>query len=104
MYTATTPKLRFEIEDEIDLTEAFRVFLTINDEDDNTHLEKDVEVDSPTTASVVLSQEETLALPLGTLYAQLNYLYLVDSEVRRGATDTAEIYVKQNNKNEVVIE
>lgn len=104
MYTATTPKLAFEIEDEIDLTEVVRIFVTINDEDDTTYLEKDLVVESPTNAYVILSQEETLALPLGTLYAQLNYLYEVDGDLRRGATENAEIYVKRNNKNEVVVE
>lgn len=104
MYTATTPKLTFEIEGKIDLTEASRVFLNINDKDDITLLEKDVEVTAPTMASVFLSQEETLALPIGTLYAQLNFLYGEGGTIRRGATEIEEIYVKRNNKHEVVVE
>lgn len=104
MYTATTPKLTFEIEDGVDLMNASRIIMSLNDKNGQTLLEKDLTAESETVASVVLSQEETLALPIGTVTAQLNYLYEVDNELRRGATDKSELSVERNNKNEVVIQ
>lgn len=104
MYTATTPKLTFEVEDNCDLTQADRVWVTINNKKDEILLEKDLTVEDADTASVVLTQTETLALPVGTHLAQINFLYTVDSETRRGAFDKVEIHVYRNNKNEVVVE
>lgn len=106
MYTATTPKLTFEIEDKnVDLTETVRVWLTVRDKDKNELLKKTMTVEDERIASVILSQEETLALPIGTHDGQINYLYHdSDENLRRGATDHVEIYVQENNDNEVVIE
>lgn len=105
MYTATTPKLTFEFEDKnMDLTEAVRVWLTVRDKDKNLLLKKTMTVEAAKKASVILSQEETLALPIGTHDGQINYLYNDgDGNLRRGATDHTEIYVLENNDNEVVI-
>lgn len=104
MFTVTTPTLTFEVEDKIDFYGMTRVFLTLNDPNDITVLEKDMTVDDKRIAHVVLSQEETLSLPLGVVTAQINYLYEVGDELRRGATDKVELTVEKNNKNEVVFE
>lgn len=104
MYTVTTPTLTFEVEDNINFYETTRVFLTLNDPNDITVLEKDMTVDDKKTVHVVLTQEETLSLPLGVVTAQINYLYEVGDELRRGATEKVELAVEKNNKNEVVFE
>ena len=106
MYRATTPKLTLEVEDDIDFTTATDIYITITDKDYATLLEKhgnDVTVESKKRISTVLSQSESLGLPAGTSFVQVNYLYDVDGDTRRGATDRAEVHVYKNNK-EVVIE
>ena len=106
MYRATTPKLTLEIEDDVDLTQATDVYVTLCDSRFTTLLEKhstDVVVESKNVVSVTLTQAESLALPLGTAYVQVNWLYMEGSALRRGATDRGEVTVYRNNK-EVVIE
>lgn len=105
MYRATTPKITLEVENDVTLTEADDVYVTISDRDFNTLLEKhstDVNVESDKVVSVILTQAESLSLPAGTAFVQINYIYTEDGELRRGATDRAEISIFKNNKEDVV--
>ena len=105
MYRATTPKITMEIEDGIDLNDATHIYVTICDRKNVTLLEKsdsDVTIESADRISILLTQAEALALPVGTATIQVNYTYTVNGSMRRAATDKAEISIFKNNK-EVVI-
>ena len=105
MFRATTPKITMEIDGGIDLNDATHIYVTICDSKNTTLLEKsdsDVTIESEDRISIVLTQAEALALPVGTANIQVNYMYEYDNDTRRAATERAEISIYRNNK-EVVI-
>ena len=102
MYTATTPELTFEIEENLDLADATKIWITFTDMDDNVLLQKDVTIAEGNTVSVLLTQKETLDFPLGIILAQINYLYMDGPVERRSATDKVELEVFKNSDNKVV--
>ena len=94
-----------EIDGGIDLNDATHIYVTICNGNNETLLEKsdsDVTVESADKISIVLTQAEALSLPVGTATIQFNYTYTVDEDMRRAATEKAEISIYRNNK-EVVI-
>ena len=94
-----------EIDEGVDLTTATHIYVTLTYGNNKTLLEKgdsDVTVESANRISIELTQAESLALPVGTAYVQVNYTYTVSGATKRATTDKAEISVYRNSK-EVVI-
>ena len=105
MYRATTPSIYLNFPDTVDLTEATSVVVTfcapITAE---VLLEKsDDELDiTAQQIAITLTQEESLALPKGSVLVQANWLYSDGVEVKRACSNIKEIYVNANLKPEVM--
>ena len=77
MYKGTTPTYIFRTEADIDLTRANNVYVTFSDRGKNmlfTKTGQDLIIQEK-AVGVYLTQEETLSLPYGRVYAQLNWTY-----------------------------
>lgn len=106
MYRGTTPTFTFTLPDEVDLTLAENVYVTFakmnetiiftKDKDD-----EDIEIIAH-SVEVYLTQEETLALPIGQVKVQLNWLYDDDGVTKRACSNKAVIQTSRNLIDEVL--
>ena len=104
MYKGVTPPFSFTLPNEVDLTDAESVYVTITNLKHKLLLEKDQ--DELTIAAhqvdVFLTQQETLAMPSGRILIQLNWTYNQGGQLKRACSDVIEETFKNNLKNEVI--
>ena len=103
MYRGTTPTYTFTLPDEVDLTLAADVYVTFakyNRETLFTKTGSDLSITAH-SASVYLTQEETLSLP-GEVLIQLNWTYAEGTKMKRACSDILTIRTKRNLINEVI--
>ena len=101
MYKGTTPIFVFTFEPEFDPSTAQSVILTFSSNKINAILEKNksqLTIDS-TSIAVRLTQEETLKLPAGRIYCQINFTF---SDGSRVSTDITAIEINSNLHNKVI--
>lgn len=99
IYTGTTPTYVLTFKG-VDFTQADEIVVTISDMNETTVLELTPEVTDETTLSFSLTQEQTLAMPIGSCFIQVNWLY--DNRDKRGASDKGKIDFRKNLKHEVM--
>lgn len=100
MYKGTTPTFVFTFAD-FDPTTADRIILTISADKRTPILEidkTDMTVDSE-SISIWLSQEETLAFPVGNIYCQFNFVF---EDGQRVASNIGTIVWNRNLHSEVI--
>ena len=100
----TTPTLILTVPETVDLTDADNIYASIGLPDETELLRKsgtDLVV-TEHEVDVFLSQEETLALPIGKLHVMLNWTYQQGGKVLRNGTDPATIVIKPNMIDEVL--
>ena len=98
IYTGTTPTYVLTFQG-VDFTTADEIVVTISDMNEVTILERTPEA-TETTLTFSLTQEQTLAMPIGSCLIQVNWLY--DGGNKRAASNKAKIDFKKNLKNEVM--
>lgn len=98
IYTGTTPTYVLTFQG-VDFTQADEIVVTISDMNEVTILELTPEA-TETTLTFSLTQEQTLAMPIGSCLIQVNWLY--DGGNKRAASNKAKIDFKKNLKNEVM--
>lgn len=100
MYKGTTPTFTFTFSD-FDPTSAVAIIVTLSADRKTPIIEKDeseLTIDS-TSVSLALTQEETLAMPSGNVYAQLNFLM---NDGSRCATNIMSVDFSRNLHSEVM--
>ena len=100
MYKGTTPTLIFEFPNTFDVTDASVVLVTISAKG-QTLIEltgEDIDIEEH-SVSCWLSQEQTLAMPVGEVSAQINLLY---DDGQRVATNICKFDWQKNLHNEVM--
>ena len=106
MIRATTPTLKITVKDPtVDLAGADQIFATIRqDQIKVTKSGEAVTLTPPRTASVWLTQEESLLFREGIASVQLNWTYTdaEDGTYRRCATVPLEVSVNENLLPEVI--
>ena len=97
MYRATTPVIKFKFPASVDLSTAVNMFVTIEGEHGPkiTKSGADVSV-SGSLVSIVLTQQESLSLPIGKAYGQVNWLFYDAGKLRRACTNQITLKVKGN--------
>lgn len=98
MFTGTTPTYVLTFQG-VDFTQADEIVVTISDMNETTILELTPEA-TETTLTFSLTQEQTLAMPIGSCLIQVNWLY--DNRDKRGASDKGKIDFRKNLKHEVM--
>lgn len=109
MYRGTTPTYTFTLPDDVDLTQATKVYVTFSTDDKSekelatwTNADDAVTV-SEHSVELYLTQEETLALPDGKIKVQLNWLYNEGSLTKRAASKKTTIKTERNLLDEVLV-
>lgn len=110
-YTGTTPTYTLTFSDGVDLTQAASVAVTISQSATAPILEltdEDLVITAVTdgqgnvtgsTVAFSLTQEQTIALPSGNLFVQVNWVY---SDGSRACSNIQSISIRLNLKNEVM--
>lgn len=98
IYTGTTPTYVLTFQG-VDFTQADEIVVTISDMNEVKILELTPEA-TETTLSFSLTQEQTLAMPIGSCLIQVNWLY--DGGNKRAASNKAKIDFRKNLKHEVM--
>lgn len=98
IYTGTTPTYVLTFQG-VDFTQADEIVVTISDMNEVKILELTPEA-TETTLTFSLTQEQTLAMPIGSCLIQVNWLY--DGGNKRAASNKAKIDFKKNLKHEVM--
>lgn len=104
MVRGTTPTYILKLPKEIDLSIADDVYVTFSNQQFQILLTKsgsDLEIEE-NKVSVFLTQEETLSMPRGEVYVQVNWLYLDGATRKRACTKIKEVPVKRNLIDEVL--
>lgn len=100
MYKGTTPSLIFTFSD-FDPTSAVAIIVTLSADRKTPIIEKDeseLTIDT-TSVTVALTQEETLSMPSGNVFAQINFLM---NDGSRCATNIMSIDFSRNLHSEVM--
>ena len=100
----TTPTYILSFPETIDLTTCDDILVSFSDPSFNNLLRKeetDLVIDEH-TISVYLSQEETLALPLGSIMVQVNMTWQEGSRTKRVASEIVKIQSAKNLYEEVM--
>lgn len=112
MYKGITPTLTLTLPEDIDLTDANHVYVTLRENDSPeilpngrllvkpnpvkyTKTGEELTVDK-NVITLELTQEETLSIRPGRLDIQVNWTYLDGSNTKRVCTDIASIIFKTN--------
>ena len=105
MYQGVTPTFTFKAPDEVDLSDASKVWVTFSTMDERELLTKagDELTVTEHSAEVYLTQQETLKLPVGSIKVQINWIYQEGGKTKRACSDKFEIIVNSNLKREVLI-
>lgn len=105
MYKGVTPTYTLTFDDEtLDFGEASEVLVTITDKNRIVLLEiggSDLTLDE-NTISFNLSQEQTLAMPIGGCKVQVNWLYDSAGETKRACSNIVDVNFFHNLHNEVM--
>lgn len=104
MTQGTTPTFTLTFPDEIDFTIVDDIIVTFSDAKMEVLLEKNKDeiTVEPHVLEVYLSQEETLAMPITTIYVQVNWTYRVDGEVKRACSNIVKFRMCKNLHEEVM--
>lgn len=97
MYKGITPTFTLTLPEDIDLSFASHIYVTLGRKGKAIlqKTEEDLDIDA-NIVSVFLSQEETLALPAGQVQIQINWTYLEAGSTKRACSDIATTYWKGN--------
>lgn len=101
MYKGTTPTFVFTFPPYFNPSSAEEIIVTFSSNKVNDILEKtksEITVDNE-SIMVTLTQQETLMLPLGRLYCQINFVF---SDGQRVATDVVVVGINQNLHDRVI--
>lgn len=101
MIKGTTPTFVFTFSPYFDFSDAEEIILTFSSNKVNGILEKtksELEIDE-SSISVTLTQQETLLLPVGRVYCQINFYF--GSGIRM-STDMVAVNVDHNLHNKVI--
>lgn len=101
MYKGTTPTFIFTFPPNFDPSQASSIVLTFSSNKKDAILEKtknDLVVDS-SSVTAYLSQEETLSIPVGRVYCQINFVY---DDGSRLPTNVQVITLDNNLHNRVI--
>lgn len=94
MYRGTTPTFQLKITDEsVDLTEADNVYVTFRTSKGKTTYTGDALEVTAQEVDVYLTQEQTLAFPVGPADVQINWTY---DNGKRACTNIARIAISEN--------
>ena len=103
MYKGATPTLTFTFPDTVDVTLAYKLWLTFADTSkeanilfDRTLQDNEVEV-SGNTVTTTLTQQDTLSCPSEVL-VQCNFLFTDGTLIRRVPSDVVGLRFKRNLK------
>lgn len=100
MYRGTTPTFELKITDEsVDLTQADNVYVTIRTRNGSETYTGDALEVLEREVDVFLTQEQTLALPIGTAEIQINWTF---DNGKRACTNIARIAINENLLEEVL--
>lgn len=104
MYRGTTPTFIFTLPDTVDLGEASHVYVSfaLKDGRDLMTLTGDALEVEKNTVSVFMTQEETLALPVGTILTQLNWTYTEGGQSKRACSDIQKVYLQKSLEDKVL--
>lgn len=104
LFTGTTPTYVLTFGDDVDLTQADAIAVTITDFQRKplVELTTDDLIITETTIQFTLSQEQTLALPNGNCLLQVNAIYDDGTSVARACSEIGVLEFKKNLKNEVM--
>lgn len=104
MVRGTTPTYIFKLPKDIDLGLAETVYVTFSNKQYQTLLTKrDDDLDiSENLVSVFLTQEETLSIPKGEAYVQINWIYNDGQTRKRACSKIIPVPVDRNLINEVI--
>ena len=102
MYKGITPTITLTLPEQVDLSTAQNVYVTLlSGNEKNTKTGTDLVIDV-NEIEMTLTQEETLAFAPGAVYIQVNWTYTEGGQVKRAASDVASIIFKTNLENEVL--
>lgn len=102
MIKGTTPDITMTFpEGSVDFTEADNILVTIKDTRGILLLEL-VPTHTAETLTIFLTQEQSLALPLGNVVIQANWTYHENGVQKRGCSQLCTINVSTNLHNEVM--
>ena len=104
MTQGTTPTFTLTFPDEIDFSIVDDIIVTFADAKMDVLMEKgknDITIDR-NVLEIYLTQEETLAFPIATLYVQVNWTYNVDGEIKRACSNIARFKTCKNLHDEVM--
>ena len=104
LYRGTTPTYTITFPNDIDMTLATNIVVSLGNSSKNTLFEKkgnDLDVDVH-TISFDLSQEESLRFRDKFVVGQVNWLYPDGSKVKRACSNTFRFPVEDNMKDEVM--
>lgn len=100
VYQGTTPTFELKIvDDNVDLTQADNVYVTIRTANGSNTYTGDELVVQAKEVDVFLTQEQTLALPVGLAEIQINWTY---DNGKRACTDKVRIAIDENLLGEVL--
>lgn len=97
MYKGITPTFTLTLPEDIDLSFASHVYVTLGRKGKAILQKADADLDIDTNVvEVFLTQEETTALPVGEVQIQINWTYQEDGVAKRACSDIAVTYWKGN--------
>lgn len=105
MYKGTTPTFTLTLPEEIDLLQADSVYVTLTTDRRKLLLEKTQDDGLTITANAIdvfLTQQETLAMPTGTVLLQVNWTYQEAGVAKRACSDVVRISWENNLHGEVI--
>lgn len=103
MYKGITPTFTLTLPEDIDLSFASHIYVTLGRKGKAIlqKTEEDLDIDA-NIVSVFLSQEETLALPEGEVQIQVNWTYIEAGATKRACSEIAKTWWKHNLEDEVL--
>ena len=103
MFRGTTPTFIFTLPDTVDLDEATNVYVSFSVKDrEIMRLTGEALTVDENTVSVYMTQEQTLAMPVGTILTQINWTYQDGQLTKRACTEIKRIYLQKSLADEVL--
>ena len=104
MYKGTTPTYIFTFPEDVDISQADEIYVSIGDLNGEEILRltgNDLDV-VDNTVQIYLDQAQTLALPSGRARCQLNWIYQDGAKLKRACSQIMTISVRENMIGEVL--
>lgn len=103
MYKGITPTFTLTLPEDIDLSFASHIYVTLGRKGKAIlqKTEEDLDIDA-NIVSVFLDQAETLALPEGEVQIQVNWTYQEAGVTKRACSEIAKTWWKRNLEGEVL--